>query len=266
MAPVTESPYFPQSLKSIKCSVAGAQPSLVLRDGAPYRAESWLQFYFPSLPSLLQGFSLWSMNPSEQGKDNALAEEQTLIVGLRAGEGAAFEKLVRTQSGRMLSVARRFLVSEEDARDAVQDAFLSAFKALPTFDGRARLSTWLHRIVVNTCLMKLRSQRRHPEESVDELLPTFLSDGHQSNPAPRWGETANEVERAETRQIIREQIAQLAESHRTILLLRDIEELDTETVAQMLDLSVAVVKVRLHRARQALRTLLDPLFGGQPPC
>lgn len=195
------------------------------------------------------------------------AADQALLAGLRAGTAAAFEKLVRLHSGRMLSVARRFLAQDHDAQDAVQDAFLSAFKALPTFDGRARLSTWLHRIVVNAALMKLRSQRRHPEQSMDDLLPKFLEDGHQAAPAGRWKTSPSELELAENRQQIRDQIAKLPESYRTVLLLRDIEEFDTETVAQMLDLSVSVVKVRLHRARQALRTLLDPLLGGETtPC
>lgn len=206
------------------------------------------------------------MDRLEPNENHASADGQTLVESLRAGDEAAFEHLVRTQGGRMLSVARRYLTMEEDARDAVQDAFLSAFKALPTFDGRASLATWLHRVVVNSCLMKIRTRLRQSERSIEELLPTFLSDGHQATPSSTWEDTTTELERAETRQIIRDQIAKLPELYRTILLLRDIEELDTEAVAQLLDLSAGVVKVRLHRARQALRTLLDPLFGGQPPC
>lgn len=206
------------------------------------------------------------MERTETSSD-AIGADEALLASLKTGSAAAFEKLVRLHSGRMLSVARRFLAQDHDAQDAVQDAFLSAFKALPTFDGRARLSTWLHRIVVNAALMKLRSQRRHPEQSMDDLLPKFLEDGHQSTPARRWNTSPSELELAENRQQIRDQIAKLPESYRTVLLLRDIEEFDTETVAQMLDLSVSVVKVRLHRARQALRTLLDPLLGGETtPC
>lgn len=187
-----------------------------------------------------------------------------LLAGLRAGDDAAFETLVRSYGGRMLSVARRFLGNEADAQDAVQEAFLSAFKALTSFDGRSKVSTWLHRIVVNAALMKLRTQRRHPEQSIDEFLPTFKADGHQDAPAARWRDSGPaDLERSETRELVRRQIEKLPESYRIILLLRDIEEHDTETVAQMLDVSVAVVKVRLHRARQALRTLLDPVFGGQ---
>jgi RNA polymerase sigma-70 factor (ECF subfamily) len=206
------------------------------------------------------------MDRLEPNENHASADDQSLVEELRAGHEAAFEQLVRTQGGRMLSVARRYLTMEEDARDAVQDAFLSAFKALPTFDGRASLATWLHRVVVNSCLMKIRTRQRHPERSIEDLLPAFLSDGHQATPSPTWADITTDLERAETRQIVRDQIAKLPESYRTILLLRDIEELDTEAVAQLLDLSAGVVKVRLHRARQALRTLLDPLLRGQPPC
>ena len=197
------------------------------------------------------------------------AENETdsaLLAALRAGDSAAFETLVRSYGGRMLSVARRFLSNEQDAQDAVQEAFLSAFKALAAFDGRSQLSTWLHRIVVNAALMKLRTQKRRPEQSLDDLLPTFLADGHEAAPRTRWKNSAADAERSETQQLIREQIAKLPETYRTVLLLRDIEEHDTETVARMLDVSPAAVKVRLHRARQALRTLLDPLFGRQPAC
>jgi len=83
-------------------------------------------------------------------------DEDLLLARLRAGEEAAFEQLVRAQSGRMLAVARRLLGNEEDARDAVQEAFAAAFRSVAGFSGSSRLSTWLHRIVVNAALMKLR--------------------------------------------------------------------------------------------------------------
>jgi RNA polymerase sigma-70 factor (ECF subfamily) len=111
--------------------------------------------------------------------------------------------------------------------------------------------------------MKLRTKRRHPEQSIDDLLPKFQADGHRTNPGPRWTDSAAEIsERHETQKLIREKIESLPESYRNVLILRDIEELDTETVAEMLELSPGAVKVRLHRARQALRTLLEPIFGG----
>ena len=84
---------------------------------------------------------------------------------------AAFEQVVRAYGGRLLAVARRIVGSEEDARDVVQDAFLNAFRSLDRFEGNAKLSTWLHRIVVNAALMKLRTRKRKPEQSIETLLP-----------------------------------------------------------------------------------------------
>ena len=166
---------------------------------------------------------------------------------------------MRAYSGRLLAVARRFLRSEEDARDAVQEAFLNAFRAMDRFDGEARLSTWLHRIVVNASLMRLRTRRRKPERSIEELLPRFLEDGHMTDPAQAWRKAPeDEVGRAELRDLVLQKIHELPEAHRNVLLLRDIEELDTEAAAEVLGVSVGAVKTRLHRARQALRGLLVP--------
>jgi RNA polymerase sigma-70 factor (ECF subfamily) len=195
--------------------------------------------------------------------DNVVVEEDSsLVKALRAGDSAAFERLVREYGGRLLVVSKRLLSNHEDALEAVQDGFLSAFRSLDSFDGRSQFSTWLHRIVVNASLMKLRSKRRRPEQSIDDLLPTFLADGHQAAPAARWRHSGYEnAEKNEVQALVRSKIETLPDSYRIVLVLRDIEELDTETVAQMLEITPGSVKVRLHRARQALRTLLDPVFG-----
>jgi RNA polymerase sigma factor (sigma-70 family) len=103
-------------------------------------------------------------------------DEVWLVSRLRAGDDEAFAMVVRQYNGRLLSTARRFFHEEQDARDAVQDAFLSAFKAVGGFAGRCKLSTWLHRIVVNTALMKIRRRRRRPETSIEDLLPQFEED------------------------------------------------------------------------------------------
>ena len=190
------------------------------------------------------------------------SDEAALVAALRAGSAEAFEQIVRRFGGRMLAVARQLLNHEEDARDAVQDAFVAVHGALPGFEGRSTLGTWLHRIAVNAALMKLRKRRARREQPIEELLPGFLEDGHQARPAPRWGETAaRRLEREETRQCVRHCIDRLPETYRNVLLLRDIQELDTETVAGLLQVSSDAVKVRLHRARQALKSLLDPVLG-----
>lgn len=188
------------------------------------------------------------------------ADEAALIAGIRAGDEAAYEILVRRHAGRMLAVARRMLHNGDDARDAVQEAFLAAYRHAGSFAGGSTLGTWLHRIVVNAALMKIRSRSRRPEESIEELLPRFHDDGHMVDPAGRWRAERNEgeLEREERRTLVRDCIARLPETYRTVLMLRDIEELDPQETAKVLGTSVNAVNIRLHRARQALRALLDP--------
>lgn len=189
-------------------------------------------------------------------------DEGKLLERLRAGEEAAFEQLVRANTGRLLAVARRLLPTEEDARDVVQEAFLSAFRNLPRFEGGSKLSTWLHRIVVNAALMRLRTRRRKPEESLDALLPAFLEDGHHAEKVSEWAEPADRaLERTEIKQLVRQYVEQLPETYRTVLLLRDIEGMEIDEVAAALGVTSNAVKMRLHRGRQALRTLLAPVFG-----
>jgi RNA polymerase sigma-70 factor (ECF subfamily) len=185
-------------------------------------------------------------------------DEDPLVARLRAGDELAFETMVRRHGGRMLRTARRLLRNEEAARDAVQDAFLAAFSAIDRFDGRARLSTWLHRIVVNYALMRLRRQRRRPEESIEELLPRFTDEGHWIAGTAQWNGTCDALlERKQSRALVRECIDGLPEKFRTVIVLRDIEELDTQEAAELLGTTPNALKIRLHRARQALRTLIE---------
>lgn len=181
-----------------------------------------------------------------------------LLPGLLAGDAAACERFVRARTGPALLLARRFLDNEADAHEAVQDAFLSFFRALPTFRVESSLTTWLHRIVVNAARMKRRARRRRPESSIDELLPRFDADGHRKDVRACWASPALEqVETAELRALVQRKIAELPESYRNVIMLRDIQQLDTCATAELLGESPGAVKVRLHRARQALRTLLE---------
>ncbi|MBI3246008.1 MAG: sigma-70 family RNA polymerase sigma factor [Deltaproteobacteria bacterium] len=207
---------------------------------------------------------LLHLNDSEEkGATPAQTEdvlhETQMIARLRRGDDAAFEQIVRQYSGRLLAVARRMLGgNEHDAQDVLQEAFLSVFKAIGEFTGAAKLSTWLHRIVVNAALMKLRSRRRKREESIDDLLPRFDAEGEWAGEVSSWETPSEELlQQRETRAAVRRCIDRLPESSRTVLLLRDIEELDTEEAASVLGITPNAVKIRLHRARQALRTLLE---------
>jgi RNA polymerase sigma-70 factor (ECF subfamily) len=189
---------------------------------------------------------------------SAPAGENSVIERLRGGDAGAYEEVVRLHGPRMLATAKRMLGNPDDAQDVVQEAFVSALNGIGRFAGQSQLSTWLHRIVVNAALMRMRSRRRRPEESIDDLLPRFVEDGHFEESPRRWNASPEEIVEGEgTRAAVRACIEQLPESYRTVLMLRDIEDYDTEEAASMLGISPNAVKVRLHRARQALRTLLD---------
>lgn len=197
---------------------------------------------------------------SEPAADPA---EQRLVADLKAGDDRAFERLVRDYGGHMLAVTRRLLHNDEDAQDAVQDALLSAFRAIGNFQSNARLRTWLHRIALNSALARLRKSRRRNELAIEGLLPRFLEDGHQAQPPVSWAGPADELlQSEETRRKVRECIQQLPDAYRIVLQLRDIEELDTNETAELLGIDAGLTKVRLHRARQALRTLLEDCFKG----
>jgi RNA polymerase sigma-70 factor (ECF subfamily) len=191
-------------------------------------------------------------------------EEAQVLAGARAGDEQANTVFVRKYAGRMLAVARRFLQTEEDSADAVQDAFLSAFRSLDSFEGNSALGTWLHRIVVNVCLMRLRTRLRRREVGMDDLLPNFDETGRHSRQIRPWDDHAlARLTQAEARAHVRACIDRLPDPYREVLVLRDLAELDTEQTAQHLGINPGAVKTRLHRARQALRTLLEPVALGE---
>lgn len=190
--------------------------------------------------------------------------DAALLQRLRDGDQTAYAALLQRHGGRLLAVARRLLRNEADARDAVQDALLSAYRGLDRFEGQCRLASWLHRIAVNAALMKLRVRRARvdlpaEDSTIDALQPAFATDGHTVHSASTWSEAVDSrLEREHQRTLVRSCIERLPEGYRIVLVLRDIEELDTEEVASMLGMTAGNVKVRLHRARLALRALLDP--------
>lgn len=153
--------------------------------------------------------------------------------------------LIARCHSRWLAVAARVLHDREEARDAVQDAYLQAVRQLHRFDGRARLSTWLHRIVVNAALMRLRTRRRHPAEPLD---PSRLA-----------ADTAGPESLVHARQmqvLVRRSLARVRPAERQVLLLRDVAGHDADEVARTLRVTRGALKVRAYRARRALRVRL----------
>ncbi len=200
-------------------------------------------------------------NATLPGQPSTNLDGAASLARLQPGDDDAFEACVRAHCGQFLLVARRILRNEDDANDAVQDAFLAAFKGIDQFKEQAQLGTWLHRIVVNAALGRLRSRQHHPEKSIEDLLPHFGEGEHQIDPPVPWKATPESiVEQRELCALVRRCIGELPEDYRIVLLLRDIEGFATDETARILCTNTTVVKTRLHRARQALRSLLDPHF------
>ena len=192
-----------------------------------------------------------------------LSDEEGLIADLRSGDREATTRFVQTNIGWMRAVARRLLKDEGLAEDAVLEPLIKALNNIDRFERRSKLSTWLHRITVNEALMKLRSRKRLEEEPVDPLLPEF--DANACRIEPPWQRLADAdeiLDQGRRRDLIRSKIETLPESYRIVLMLRDIEEMTTAEVAEYLGITESNVKVRLHRARSALKKILEPLLRG----
>lgn len=193
-----------------------------------------------------------------------VSDELELIAGLRSGDEASYERLVTTYGGRILAVARRIVRDEEDARDCVQEAFLQVFRSIERFEQRSSLASWLHRIVVNAALMKIRSRARRPEESLEDLMPQFDEHGFRIEPADQLSAPVETLlEQKQAKEFARRAIDKLPGDYRNVLIARDIEGYDTEETAALLGITPGTAKVRLHRARAALKSLLKPIISGE---
>lgn len=190
--------------------------------------------------------------------------EAALAAGVISGDQQAVLELVRTNTPWMLAVAKRISKDSAVAEDCVQEAYLKIFQNIGKFEERSSLRTWMHRIVVNQALMKLRSQKRTQTDSIDELLPKFDAKGCRVEALWQGMATPEEIcENNSRREKVQKKISELPEDYRLVLQLRDIEEFSTRNVAELLGISEQNTKVRLHRARSALKKALEPLLKGE---
>lgn len=198
------------------------------------------------------------------GKTSALElDDERAVTALSAGDAALTERFVRQHMGWMLAVANRIVRDAHHAEDAVQNAFAKVFDNIGSFNRQSALKTWIHRIVVNESLMIMRKAGRMENMPIDDLLPVFDKNGCRiEDPWVTMETPESLILRADVRAHVNEKIGLLPDNYRIVLILRDIEELTTQDVAGVLDLSEANVKVRLHRARAALKRLLEPLIRG----
>ncbi len=185
-----------------------------------------------------------------------------------ASDRARTQVFVRTHIGWMLQLARRYLRETALAEDAVQNAFTKVFAKADQFEGKSGIRGWMRRIVVNEALMLLRKRKASGDDAaIDLLLPRFdRNDCRIEEPWSTLPTPEQLLVNKQSRQLVLDAIDNLPASYRAVLLLRDIEERSTAEVADLLEISEANVKIRLHRARAALKSLLEPVMrkGGLP--
>ena len=185
-------------------------------------------------------------------------EDEVLLERLRKGSPEAVSELLRLFQGKIFNLAMSILKNESDAEEATQDVFMTVVRKADTFKGNSALYSWMYRICVNTCLMRLRGKRRNDTVSIEEFMPVFTEEGMHASPMDDW---SKEVERKalneELGQMIRKFTDQLSEKYKVVFVLSDVEGLSNEETAQILGLTVPAVKSRLHRARLYLREQLS---------
>ena len=196
----------------------------------------------------------------------AESSDATLAARAAAGDDQAFEALVGRYQARVYRLACR-LTSETDAPDVLQETFLQVYRHLSAFRGDAQFGTWLYRIATNAALMLRRARSRRPAEPLDAFLPHF-DEGGLLTATPAELQVAACAEEHLDRQLLadraREMIARLPDVYRDAFVLRDLEELSTADVAQILGAEPAAVRQRVHRARLLLRGYLNDLVGERP--
>lgn len=182
--------------------------------------------------------------------------DEQVVTRVLAGESALFEIIMRRYNQRLYRVARAILRDDAEAEDVMQDAYVRAFRNLKQFEGRAQFSTWLTRIAINEALA--RQRRRARTEPLEELDSTGDNMSLLASSAP---DPEARASNAELRELLESAILNLPEHYRTILVLRDVEEMNTAETAAAVDLSEENVKVRLHRARALVRRELYARAG-----
>ena len=185
-------------------------------------------------------------------------EDEALLESLRKGTPGAVDELLRQYQGKIFNLAMSILKNESDAEEAAQDVFMTVIRKVETFQGNSAFYSWIYRICVNACLMRLRGKKRSETVSIEEFMPVFTDEGMHTSPMDDW---SKEVERdalnEELGRMIRKYTEELSEKYRVVFVLSDVEGLSNEETAKILGLTVPAVKSRLHRARLYLREQLS---------
>jgi RNA polymerase sigma-70 factor (ECF subfamily) len=195
-------------------------------------------------------------------------QDRELVERARRRDVQAFEELVAKYRSKVYGLALRMMQDASDAEEVLQETFLSAWQNLPTFRGESAFGSWLYRVCANFCLMRLRRKKVEATEAESQPLPGPKFDGDGtllSIPSYDWSRgTEEKALDHELRVAIERATARLPDEHRTVFLLKDIEGLSYEEIAEAMGTTVPAVKSRLHRARLALREAIDSFYKSPP--
>ena len=201
----------------------------------------------------------------EQSPRTITDEDAEVIQAINDGRPDRFHEIVQRYEGRLYNFGLKMCGHVQDAEDLVQETFLNAFRYMDAFRFETKFKNWLYRVATSVCLKKRRRSKFAPEKelSLEEFLP---AEGEASPDAvPEWAaQPLDQLLTSELSQVIRDAIVELPENHRLVVVLRDLEGFSTEETAQMLGLTTANVKVRLHRGRLFLREKLKGYFDDAP--
>ena len=187
--------------------------------------------------------------------------EEALVRDFQGGDLEAYDKIADIYQKKIYGLSFNLTRNQMDAQDVTQEVLLTLFRKIHTFQGKSAFSSWVYRITLNASYMKLRSKKKEPNVSIDELMPSFNGAGFQQEKIQDWSEsTESLLFTNETRDVISKAIDLLPEKEKVVFLLRDVEGLSTEKAGEILDLTVPAVKSGLHRARLFLRKKLSSYF------
>ena len=216
----------------------------------------------------MEKVTAWNANLPVVEKDPDSAE---LLSRIREDAPGAFDEFVTRFGGRIYAFGMKFCGDREDAKDVLQDTLLQAYRSLRQLEHAEAVTSWLYRVAANACLMKRRKGKFEPEReiSLEELLPGAGAVPRIQIPDPA-ALPHDDAVRAETKARVQKAIGDLPPTYRIVLVMRDMEQLSTQEVADALSLEISAVKMRLHRARLMVRKSLEGSFaadrraGGRP--
>lgn len=187
-----------------------------------------------------------------------MVSDEELVEGVSRGDSKSFEELIERYSRKAYGLAFRLVGNAEDAEEALQDVFTQVHRKAGEFQGKSQFSSWLYRVTVNSCLMKLRKRKQEKAQPLEDVLPSYRNTMSLRQDEREEGDRATLI--FELKSALEEAIQTLPDEYKPVFILRDVDGLSSAEVGTLLGISIPAVKSRLHRSRMILREKLLPIY------